>query len=102
MIARMFIRSRSSIGSNPASPARRARLEVSVFHGFGHSCGPVAGMPSPPGRLAPPVGCVSGNPEMTLPSNFPQLRDTTLFLSACCLAAVVLYRLRGLSGVANR
>jgi len=60
--------SRSSIGSNPASPASSANHAVSVIWFMAWS----------PWRLQPPVGWVSVHPEITPPSNFHQLRYTTL------------------------
>src|SRR6056297_4329707 len=80
MVARTLARSRSSIGSNPASPASSAKRAVSViwFMAFGPRLEPVAACgPHSPWRLPPPVRWVSVHPEITPPSNFHQLRDTT-------------------------
>jgi iron complex outermembrane receptor protein len=67
MVARTFIRNRSSIGSNPASKPSSGKFKVSVTWFMARS----------PWRFLPPIGWVSGHPEITPPTNFHQLRDMT-------------------------
>jgi integrase/recombinase XerD len=68
MIAQTLVRSRSSIGSNPASPASSARLAV--------SSNLVHGVISLAVGAAVRVG--SSHSEITPPTNFHQIRDTTV------------------------